>query len=129
MNAIDTNLVVRVLTGDDPQQAQAATKAISRGVFVSSGVLIETEWVMRSVFGWPRPRIAAGLRRLLREENVVTLNAERIGWAIERYSIGADWADMIHLADAAQYEAFVTFDRRVPADAGEDSPVPVVLLA
>lgn len=102
MSAVDTNVIGRILTGDNAQQAEIAAARVSRGVFVSSGVLNETEWVLRSVFAWPRERIAAGLRRLLRERSLITDHGSELSWAA---------------------------DRRLGSDAGADVPVPVRLLA
>ena len=53
MRAIDTNVVVRYLTGDDPVQAPKARAAVDAGpVFASTTVLLESEWVLRSVYGF-----------------------------------------------------------------------------
>src|SRR5271165_3450212 len=53
MLAIDTNLVVRYLVGDDPGQAARARSLIDNNdVFVCTTVLLETEWVLRSVYGF-----------------------------------------------------------------------------
>ena len=55
MLAIDTNVIVRYLTGDHPQQARKARTLIeSEHVFVCTTVLLETEWVLRSVYGLTR---------------------------------------------------------------------------
>jgi predicted nucleic acid-binding protein len=52
MLAIDTNLIVRYLTGDHPEQSPKARALIdSEDVFVCTTVLLETEWVLRSVYG------------------------------------------------------------------------------
>ena len=55
MLAVDTNVVVRYLTGDHPEQF-ANAKALIDGedLFVCATVLLETEWVLRSVYGYPR---------------------------------------------------------------------------
>ena len=63
MLAIDTNLVVRYLTGDHPEQS-AKAKALIDGqdVFVSTTLLLETEWVLRSVYGFEGSQLALALR-------------------------------------------------------------------
>ena len=63
MRALDTNIVVRYLTGDDPEQAARAKAAIDAGpVFVSTTVLLECDWVLRSVYGFGGRQVAAALR-------------------------------------------------------------------
>ena len=53
MFAIDTNLIVRYLVGEDPGQAARARRLIGNNdVFVCTTVLLETEWVPRSVYGF-----------------------------------------------------------------------------
>src|ERR1041385_573755 len=58
MLAIDTNVVVRYLTSDHPKQAARAEALVERqDVFVATTVLLETEWVLRSAYGFePRDR-------------------------------------------------------------------------
>ena len=62
MLAIDTNLIVRYLVGDDPGQAARARRLIDNNdVFVCTTVLLETEWVLRSVYGFSAAQCAKGL--------------------------------------------------------------------
>jgi predicted nucleic acid-binding protein len=52
MLAVDTNLIVRYLTGDHPKQSAKARAVIDgEDVFVSTAVALETEWVLRRVYG------------------------------------------------------------------------------
>ena len=63
MRAIDTNVVVRYLTGDDPVQAPKARAAVDAGpVFASTTALLESEWVLRSVYGFSAIEVAQALR-------------------------------------------------------------------
>ena len=65
MRAIDTNIVVRYLTVDHPQQAARARAIIEGGdVFVGTTVLLESEWVLRSVYSFSRSEVAVALRAL-----------------------------------------------------------------
>ena len=60
MRALDTNVVVRYLSGDDPGQAARAKAAIDAGdVFVSRTVLLQSAWVLRSVYGLAGEEAAA----------------------------------------------------------------------
>jgi predicted nucleic-acid-binding protein len=49
--AIDTNVLVRFLVDDDKTQAGIAEALIrANEIFLSRTVLLETEWVLRSVY-------------------------------------------------------------------------------
>lgn len=63
MLAIDTNLVVRYLTADHPKQS-AKAKALIDGtdVFVCTTVLLDTEWVLRSAYGFAADQLAPAIR-------------------------------------------------------------------
>src|SRR5450432_1976866 len=66
MLAIDTNLIVRSLTGDHPKQSAAARALIeAKDVFVCTTVLMETEWVLRSAYGFAPERVAKALAAFL----------------------------------------------------------------
>jgi predicted nucleic acid-binding protein len=65
VRAIDTNVIVRFLTADDPKQAQAARRVIEAGkVFIGTTVALETEWVLRAGYRFSSPEIVAALRGL-----------------------------------------------------------------
>src|ERR1700761_3419961 len=65
VRAIDTNVVVRFLTADDRRQARAARAAIAAGdIFIPTTVLLESEWVLRSGYGFTPDQIAEGLGAL-----------------------------------------------------------------
>src|SRR4029077_11862969 len=118
MLAIDTNLIVRYLVGDDPAQALRARRLIDNNdVFVCLTVLLEAEWVLRSVYGFSTPQCAkalndfAGLPRVTVEDAPAA--AKALGWMDK----GVDFADGLHLAKSEGCEAFVSFDREFAAAA------------
>jgi predicted nucleic-acid-binding protein len=125
--AIDTNVLVRFLTGDDLAQAAVAADRMRQGFIVLPTVLVETEWVLRASYGWPRERIAAALLDVVDLPEALGQPA-RIGWVIDRFSAGADFADMMHLSMAADAELFLTFDRRIERTVGDSPPVTVITL-
>jgi predicted nucleic-acid-binding protein len=128
MIAVDPNIVVRFLTRDEPAQSALATECVSRGVFVSDGVLMETEWVLRDAFGWQRARINHALDSFIAIEQVMVAQQDHLLWALERHREGADWADALHLIAARGQTAFATFDRKLARTAAKTSPVPINLL-
>ena len=112
MLAIDTNLVVRYLVGDDRGQAARARRVIDNNdVFVCTTVLLETEWVLRSVYRFSAGQCAkalsgfAGLPRVNLED--ATAAAKALGWMRQ----GLDFAGGLHLATAEHFEAFISFDQ------------------
>ncbi len=126
MRAIDTNVLVRFLTGDDPDQAARARAAIMQGpVYVSSTVLLETAWVLRSVYAIAPHDIAAALRRFGGLANAVLEEPARIAQALDWVEQGMDVADALHLAKASPCEAMLTFDERFIRAAEGVSSIPV----
>ena len=113
MRAIDTNVVVRYLTGDEPEQAARARTAIDAGeVFVSTTVLLESEWVLRSVYGFAAGEVAAALRAFSGLPGVAVENPALLTEALDLAAQGMDFADALHLGAAARCETLLTFDRR-----------------
>ena len=112
MRAIDTNVVVRYLTGDHPEQAARAKSVIGTGpVFASTTVLLESEWVLRSVYAFSGEEVAAALRAFAGLPHVSVENPVMLAEALDRAENGLDFADALHLGAAGQCEAMLTFDR------------------
>ena len=124
MIAIDTNVVVRLLADDDPHQSRRAAGLLDdNAVFVPLTVLLETEWVLRSVYALERDAVLRGLRNFLGLPNVKAEAAGRIAQALSWYEQGLDFADALHLACAVETgaQSFATFDvksRRLAAERG-----------
>lgn len=113
MLGIDTNLIVRYLTGDHPKQSAQARKLIeSEAVFVSTTVLLETEWVLRSVYGYTAGQLAKALRAFAGLSHVALEDAAMTAQALDWIERGLDFADALHLAKASGCDAFITFDQR-----------------
>ena len=114
MRAIDTNVIVRFLTADEPEQAQAARRVIETGeVFISTTVAFETEWVLRAGYHFSPPEIAAALRGLGGLAGVTLEDPNVVAQALDWMGKGMDFADALHLARSSHCRAFVTFDRRL----------------
>jgi predicted nucleic-acid-binding protein len=125
--AIDTNVVVRLLTNDDPAQAARAADLLARErVLVPKTVLLETEWVLRYSYELPPSVVLAAFRKLLGLPQVAAEDATAIARALELYEGGMDFADALHLASARDATAFATFDTRLAKRAGRESAVRVL---
>jgi predicted nucleic acid-binding protein len=124
--AIDTNIVVRYLVGDDPEQFERATRVIeSEEVWLSATVLLEAEWVLRSAYRRAPAEIVAVLRGFVRLPNVSVQNKSAALDALAWAEAGMDFADALHLAGAQEVEAFLSFDRDLAKQAKRLGAPPV----
>jgi len=113
VDAIDTNVLVRYLIGDHPEQSRKAYAAIkSRTIFVSITVLLESEWVLRSLYGQSTPEICEGFRALAGLPQVTIENLALLAGALEHAEAGMDFADALHLGALSQCDSPLTFDRK-----------------
>lgn len=87
-------------------------------------VLVETEWVLRSSYGWSREQRVRGLGILLDLPHALACPAYA-RWALKQTAKGADFADMMHIASAEGASSFASFEKKLRRLAGADSPVPV----
>jgi len=114
MLAIDTNVVVRYLTGDHPEQARRARALVDgQPVFVPVTVALETEWVLRSAYQFKPPQITKALRAFGGLPTVTFEDSGMIVAALARVEQGMDFADSLHLARSAHCEGFRSFDRKL----------------
>lgn len=113
MIAVDTNIIVRLIVDDDRDQVERALALAQREAFyVSLTVLSETEWVLRSRYGYERTAIVAALR-LLPEMVTIVHEDPRVAWAIDRYEKGGEFADYLHLLAAREIGRFATFEKKL----------------
>jgi len=111
MIAVDTNLLVRLLTKDDPGQAIRAAKIMeSDDIFIPKTVILETEWVLRHAYGIDKVAIMKGFEKLMGLPNVSVEDQQTVFQAISWYESGLDFADALHLASSVKADRFVTFD-------------------
>ena len=126
MRAIDTNIVVRALTGDDVEQSPRARQLIrDERVFVSVTVFLETEWVLRSLYRFRRPVVHEVLKAFLALPNVTAEDATRVAQALDWTDQGMDFADALHLARCSGCTDFVTFDQALLETAKGRAPISV----
>lgn len=120
MTTFDTNVVVRLIIEDDPDQSRSAEQAwrtalADGGVFLPKVVIIETCWVLRRAYRFDAATIATTLRRLLDVEGVDAEDEAEIRRALDRYADGsADFSDYVVLESArsAGRLPVQTFDQR-----------------
>ena len=127
MIAVDTNVVVRLLTGDDLVQLERARNLFTtETVFLPKTVVLETEWVLRRLYGLPAKDIALALSTLVALPQVRLEDAAAVIEALDWLSNGLDFADALHLASSRGAERFVTFDRTMVRRARAAAPHMIV---
>jgi len=80
--------------------------------------------VLRSVYGYSGPEVAAALRAFAGLPEVSVESPAMLAEALDRAENGMDFAGALHLGAAGRCEAMLTFDRRL-IELAADSPVPV----
>jgi predicted nucleic-acid-binding protein len=126
MIGLDSNVIIRYVTQDDPVQSAAATQVFESFTpempgFVPVVVLIETVWVLRSFYNASREQIKRIIEDLLRSRGVVVERSDLIWTALGAYSRGnADFGDYLieRSAHSAGCEYTLTFDRDAANSAG-----------
>ncbi len=111
MAAVDTNVLVRLLTGDHPAQYKASHALFAtEPVFIPDTVILETEWVLRAAYQLEPAAVCEALRRVCGLANVTLANAPMIAQVIAWHESGLDFADAFHLALSKDQDALKTFD-------------------
>lgn len=114
MLAIDTNLIVRYLTGDHAKQSARARALIDgEPVFVVITVLLEVEWVLRSAYAYQAADVARALRVFAGLPTVTVEDGAMVAAALDLAEKGMDFADALHLTRTGPCKGFVTFDRKL----------------
>ena len=127
MLAVDTNVVVRLLVNDDQRQGAMARRLFeSDEIFIGVTVLLESAWVLESVYELTAGDAAKALRGLLGLANVRVEDAGAVAAALDAVSKGLELADALHLLRAPVEAEFVTFDRALARAGKKVRPVRLV---
>lgn len=111
MIAVDTNIVVRLLTGDDRQQsAKARALFEAHDIHLPDTVILESEWVLRYAYEYRPEAIGGAFTKLLGLPNVHVDDPTVIAQAIQWHEQGLDFADALHLAQCQKSDQFYSFD-------------------
>jgi predicted nucleic-acid-binding protein len=112
MTAVDTNVLVRLLTGDEPRQAAAARSLFASGpIWIAKTVLLETGWVLRALYGFEESAIIDAFTKLLGLKNVEVEDEPSIAAALALTAHRMELADAMHLSSRPAGAAFVSFDK------------------
>jgi predicted nucleic-acid-binding protein len=117
MRAIDTNVLVRLITRDHAQQTASAEAFVTRGAWVSNIVLVETTWVLDSVFGLGHSQIAKAIEMLLSHRELVLQDPDVVQAALAHYrkrpKLGFSDGMVLEVARKSGHLPLGTFDRQL----------------
>jgi predicted nucleic-acid-binding protein len=115
MRAVDTNVLVRLITGDDARQAASAEEFIRNGAWVSVLALAETMWVLAAVYDRTSSGIVAAIEMLLDHQNLTVQDSDVVAEALHlfrsRPSLGFSDCLILELARKAGHMPLGTLDR------------------
>ena len=113
MRAVDTNILARYYLGDDVAQSRIAARLLESGdLFVPKTVVLELEWVLRSVAERPAGKVVDCLDHLLALPGITVEDHEQVEAALELCRGGIDFADALHFSASSACVELLTFDDR-----------------
>lgn len=121
MIGLDTNILVRYLTQDDPAQSQRATGIIERQLteenpgFISVVTMVEVVWVLDRVYRLAAAEIAAAIEHILETDVLVVQNEQEVFTSMIALKEGrARFSDalIVALGEMAGCSYTLTFDRK-----------------
>ena len=117
MRAVDTNVLVRLLTRDDAGQSETAERWVKTGAWVSTLALAETAWVLSGVYGRSPDEIASVIEILLNHEDLTLQDSDVVAAALAcfRNRPALSFADclLLELARKAGHLPLGTLDREL----------------
>jgi predicted nucleic-acid-binding protein len=113
VRAVDTNVLARYYLRDDAVQARVADRILSDGdVFVPKTVMLELEWVLRSVVEQPADKVMDCLEHLIALPGITIEDHDEVEAALRHCRQGIDFADALHLAASHACSELLTSDDR-----------------
>lgn len=117
MRAVDTNVLVRLVTRDDEKQLAVAERYVDRGAWISHVVLVETASVLSTVYGLEHDEIATAIEMLLDHHALSVQDADVVTAAVAHYrlrpALGFSDCLVVEIARKAGHLPLGTFDRNL----------------
>jgi predicted nucleic-acid-binding protein len=117
MRAVDTNVLIRLITRDDVRQVVSAEKFIEKGAWVSLIALVETTWVLSTVYELSPKDLAQAIEMLLEHRDLVLQDPDTVAGALELFrskpALGFSDCVMLAVAQRAGHLPLGTFDRNL----------------
>ena len=124
MRAIDTNVLVRLITRDDAAQVAAAEAFVESGAWVSHLALAEAMWVLTAVYELDAPAIATAIEMLLNHATLALEEPEVVSNALQDFrrlpALGFSDCLLLEIARNAGHLPPGTFDRALSKVAGAE---------
>src|ERR1039457_2009902 len=83
MRAVDTNILVRIITRDDARQAASADVFIKNGAWVSILALAEATWVLRTIYQRSAADLCTAVEMLLNHKDLTLQDSDAVAGALE----------------------------------------------
>jgi predicted nucleic-acid-binding protein len=117
MRAVDTNVLVRLVTRDDDDQVASAEAFVDKGAWVSHLVLAETTWVLSAAYDLDHAAIATAIDMLLNHNSLTIQDADVVAAALDHYrrkpSLGFSDCLLLEIARKAGHLPLGTFDKNL----------------
>lgn len=115
MRAVDTNVLVRLITRDDARQAASADKFVEKGAWVPVLALAEAAWVLESVYEIGAAGLVTAVEMLLNHKDLTLQESDTVAAALElfrsRPSLGFSDCMTLEISRKAGRLPLGTFDR------------------
>ena len=115
MRAVDTNVLVRLVTRDDARQVAAAEAFVAKGAWVPHLALAEATWVLASVYDRGPEAVATAVEMLLNHQHLTLQDSDAVAAAVERFrrrpAPGFSDCLILEVSRKAGHGPLGTFDR------------------
>ncbi len=115
MRAVDTNVLVRLMTRDDARQVALAEDFVATGAWVPHLAVAEATWVLASVYDREPEAIATAVEMLLSHEHLTVQDSETVAAAVAQFRqqprVGFSDCLMVEVARKAGHTPLGTFNR------------------
>ena len=117
MRAVDSNVLVRLITRDDAKQVAAAEAFVATGAWVPHLALAEATWVLSSVYDRSAEAIGAAIEMLLNHQQLTMQDGDAVAAAVDQFrrrpTVGFSDCLMVEVARKAGHGPLGTFDRNL----------------
>jgi predicted nucleic-acid-binding protein len=119
VRAVDTNVLVRLITRDDPKQVAAAEALVANGAWVPHLALAEATWVLASVYERGSDAIATAVEMLVSHQHLTLQDEDAVIAAVTQFrrrpAVGFSDCLMVEVARKAGHGPLATFDKALGA--------------
>ncbi len=117
MRAVDTNVLVRLITRDDRRQTAVAESFVNKGAWVSTLVLMKATWVLTAVYDLTHAEIVTAIDMLLHHQNLTLQDSDIVAAAVDQYrkrpALGFSDCLILETSRKAGHLPLGTFDRNL----------------